>query len=396
MSNDIQSRMVSPADAKRFLSKSYHAGQIKTIEDLEARIYGLPSSEFLSKADAPVLTSTTGVRNILYGQRLWRQINVGFNALGAIGAKPWDTSGYRAITAAAATTSPGVAENATLPETIKPTIAPVDITPSSSAVTFNQSDLESMLEGKDDTIAWADLVQYMSDEFKNRMNRAILATNDTVPSTGLNSLDRIVGSYAEIAYGKVDNSAVLDAGDLDIYGLDRDAAASWADAYVNGQAFGSGDRTLALSHIDAVFTNCRPYWENRSNENKVIITGDDTLERIQQLMAAQVRYGDPGTKKVQFTVNGVQTVSGAEAGFDVASYKGVPIIPDGNVLQDTLSRIYTLDLDNIHLGTLTPPQYLESGDFFANGYIGKEGMYYMHGELVCTKFKGHGKVRDLQ
>lgn len=392
----VEAGMITPMDAKRFLSKAYHVGEIKTIEDLEARVYGVPSSEFLGKSDAPVLTSTTGVRNILYGQRLWRQINVGYNALGAIGAKPWDTSGYRAITAAAATTSPGIAENGALPDTIKPTFKAIDVDPTSSAVTFNQSDLESMLEGKDDTIRWSDLVDYMSDEFKNRMNRALLATNDTVPSTGLNSLDRIVGSYAEIAYGKVDDSAVLDAGDLDIYGIDRDAAASWADAYVNGQAFGSGSRTLALSHIDAVFTNCRPYWDNRSTENKVIITGDDTLERIQQLMSAQVRYGDPGTKRVQFTVNGVKTVSGTDTGFDVASYKGVPIIPDGNVLQDTLSRIYCLDLDNVHLGVLTPPQYLESGDFFANSYIGKEGLYYMHGEVVCTKFKSQGKVRDLQ
>jgi hypothetical protein len=129
-------------------------------------------------------------------------------------------------------------------------------------------------------------------------------------------------------------------------------------------------------------------------ENKVIITGYDTLERIQQLIQAQQRF--VGTTRVQMTVNGVQTVAGTEAGFDVSSYKGVPIIPDNNVLQDTLSRIYTLDLDNIHVGVLSPIQYLESGDFFANDKIGKEGLYYMHGEIVCTKFKAQGKVRDLQ
>jgi hypothetical protein len=391
VSKEISSQV---SENTEFLQKAYSRGWIKTIEDLETAVYGMPMQRFLGKADAPVLSSTTGARNVLYGQRLWRQVVVAANAFGALGFKPWEKSGYRAITAAAATTSPGVAENGALPDTIKPTFKPIDVDPTTSAATFDQSDLQSMLEGKDDTIAWADLVQYMGDEFKNRLNRAALATADTVPTTGIESLDRIVGSYAELAYGKVDDSGVLDAGDLDIYGQDRDASASWADAYVNGQAFGSGSRDLALSHIDATFTNCRPYWNGATVENKVIITGYDTLERIQQLIQAQQRF--VGTTRVQMTVNGVQTVAGTEAGFDVSSYKGVPIIPDNNVLQDTLSRIYTLDLDNIHVGVLSPIQYLESGDFFANDKIGKEGLYYMHGEIVCTKFKAQGKVRDLQ
>ncbi|MCK5216590.1 MAG: hypothetical protein KAJ93_02315 [Methanosarcinales archaeon] len=390
MTKDLQAQV---SGNTRFLKKAYGTGWIRTIADLEAATYGQATSLYMTK-DAPVLTSTTGVRNVMYGARLWEQIVTAANAIGVMGAKPWVTSGYRAITDAAATTSPGSSEGSALSATIKPTFAEIDVAPTSSHVTFEQSDLETMLEGKDDTILWSDLVEYMSREFSNRLNRASLATADTVPTTGIESLDRIIGSYAEIAYGKVDDSNVLDAGDLDIYGLDRDAGATFADAYVNGQAYGSGSRTLALSHIDAMFTNCRPYWDGSSMNNKAIITGYDTLERIEQLLQAQQRFAAPA--RVQFTVNGIQTVSGAEAGFDVASYKGVPIIPDSNVLQDTLSRIMLLDLDNIHLGALSPTRYLESGDFFALDKMVKMGMYYMHGEIVCTKFKGQGKVRDLQ
>lgn len=375
-----------------YLSKALSRGWVQTIEDMERLVYGLPTH--LQKADAPVLTSTSGVRNIVYGRELWRQVVTSANAFGALGFKPWEKSGYRALTAAAATSNPGIAENSVLPETIKPTFVEVPVNPALSAATFSQSDMQRLLGGKDDVVEWSDLVDYMGDEFKNRLNRAVTATADTVPTTGIDSLDRIVGSNAELAYGKVDDSGALDANDLDIYGFDRDASASWTDAYVNGQAYGSGSRTLALSHIDALFTNTRPYWKDAGVNNKVIITGYDTLDRIEQLLQAQQRFISHA--KVQMTVNGIQTVSGIEAGFDVATYKGVPIIPDNNILQDTISRIMLLDLDNIHVGVLSPIQYLESNDPFANDFIGTEGLHYMMGELVCTQFKSQAKGRDFQ
>lgn len=394
--NTSQSKSI--AEQNRYINKAYGAGWINTIPDLEMATYGMTSGTFLQKTDYPILTSTTGFRNILYGQRLFRQILVGYNALGAIPWKPWEKSGYRAITAAAATTNPGNAEGGALSDTIKFTALEQDINPTESHVTFEQSSLQTALENKGDNVPWSEVVDYMSDEFRNRLNRSILADADTVPSTGIRgSLDRIIASYAEIAYGKVDDSAVLDAHDLDVYAAgspDRDAAASWADAYVNGQAYGSGSRTLALSHIDAMFTNCRPYWNDASMNNKAIITGYDTLERIQQLLQAQQRF--PEKTRVQFTVNGVQTVAGAEAGFDIASYKGVPIIPDSNVLQDTLSRIMLCDFDNLHMGVLTPVQYMESNDWFGLDKFVTMGLYHMQGEVICTKYKAQGKARDLQ
>ncbi len=240
----------------------------------------------------------------------------------------------------------------------------------------------------------------MADEFRNRLNRSLLADADTVPSNGLRgSLDRVIASYAEIAYGKVDDSAVLDANDIDVYATDspdRDAAASWADAYVNGQAFGSGSRTLSLDHIDAMFTNCRPYWDDASMNGKCLITGYDTVARIGTLLASQQRYGSGQSVRVQFTVNGVKTISGAEAGFEVASYNGVPIIPDANTLQDTLSRIMLCDFDHLHMGVLTPVQYMESNDWFGLDKFVTMGLYHMQGEVICDKYKAQGKVRDIQ
>ena len=394
------SQSQSIAQQNRFINKAYGAGWINTIDDLEKATYGMTSDQYLQKTDYPVLMATTGVRNILYGQRLHRQILVGANALGAIPWKPWEMSGYRAITAAGATTNPGNTEGGALSDTIKPTFIEQDINPTESHVTFEQSSLQTALEGKGDNVPWSEIVDYMSDEFRNRQNRAILADADTVPGSGIRgSLDRIIASHAEIAYGKVADGADLDAHDLDVYAdgsPDRDGGATWADAYVSGQAHASGSRTLALSHVDAMFTNCRPYWNDTSMQNKCIITGYDTLERLQQLLQAQQRYGTGSTVRVQFTVNGIQTVSGAEAGFDIASYKGVPIVPDANTLQDTLSRIMLCDFDNLHMGVLTPVQYMESNDWFGLDKFVTMGLYHMQGEVICTKYKAQGKVRDLQ
>ena len=129
--------------------------------------------------------------------------------------------------------------------------------------------------------------------------------------------------------------------------------------------------------------------------NKVLITGDDTAMRISQLHAAMGSVQIP-TTRVNFTVNGIQSVKGADVGVEVAAYNGVPIILDEHCVQDTLSRIYLADLDELHIGVLTPPTLLVSDDFQALDKFSQMGTWYMEGQIVCTKFKGQGKVRDLK
>uniref|UniRef100_A0A6M3XQX8 Putative capsid protein n=1 Tax=viral metagenome TaxID=1070528 RepID=A0A6M3XQX8_9ZZZZ len=373
---------------------------INTIEDFLAEAYKFPALReldggMLLKADAPVLTTTTGARNIIYGRKLWAQVILNANQFGVLPKEPWQRSGYRAITAAASTAVAGVAEGGAIPDTIKPTFTEIDIKPKVCAANFDMSAVMMDLATKDDVVVQADLSEYMANEFKNRLNRNTLADNDTVQTTGLESVDRVIGSNAELAYGKVNDSAVLDAGDLDIYGIDRDAAASWADAYVSGLAYASGQRELALSHIDTVLQNIRPYWNDPgTNENKVIVTGYDTLARIMQLVKSQQRFVD--TQRARITVNGIRTVAGTEVGLDVAAYNGIPVIPDANVLQDTISRIYVEDLDNLSFGVLRELTHVESDNYLALGKIATEAMDFLFGEVVCTKFKAQGKVRDLK
>ena len=338
--------------------------------------------ESLTKA-APVITSTTGALNYVYGAQLWSSVCTEANAFGMLPKKPYDKGGYRAITAAAATTSAGTSESGSVPASLKPTLAAVDVGLKTLSATTEISEVLSLQEGKDDVATWGEMLAYAKDEFLNRVNRGLLTDNDTVASTNIESIDRIAGSYSEIA------GCSQTANDLDIYGIDRDGGAGWTDAYVS-HASGT-DRTFALSLLDTVIDGVAPYWKNR--KNKVILTGYDTARRIQQLENPKATYTPD--MSVEFGVNGVQTRKGIEAGIPVASYDGIPIIVSNNVPKDTISRVYVLDLDHLWIAVARPVTYVESSDPLVVGFQ-KRGVFSMVGELVCTCFAAQGKLRELK
>ena len=229
---------------------------------------------------------------------------------------------------------------------------------------------------------------------------------DTPAGNDYESLDRITASstmdstgtgYAATVSGgssTTHTAHVSDAADLDIYSIDRDAN-TWSNAEVNiATDAGLTERTLSLDHLDDIF---QKIWVRGGNP-KVILTGYDTLMRIQQLLQSQQRFMEE--KRVTPTYNGVKGVPGIEAGFIVATYNGVPIIPSKDVQTDTLSRMYFLDTDYLYFSTAIPTQYFESGietgDPFAINRLGQEGMYRTMGELWTTFFGGHGSIRDLK
>ena len=137
-------------------------------------------------------------------------------------------------------------------------------------------------------------------------------------------------------------------------------------------------------------------WE-AGGQPKVILTGYDTLETIQQLLQPQQRFVE--MKRVVPGVNGVKGVPGIQGGFMVATYNGVPIIPSKDVQKDGSSRMYFLDTDYSWFTTAKPTLYhesgIETGDPFGINRLGQMGMFHTMGELVSTFFKASGKIRDL-
>ena len=72
--------------------------QVRTIDELEALYYGY-NRNLIRKADAPVVTSTSGVFNAIFGAYAWAQLNLEANAFGILPKHVWDKSGWRVITA---------------------------------------------------------------------------------------------------------------------------------------------------------------------------------------------------------------------------------------------------------------------------------------------------------
>jgi hypothetical protein len=352
------------------------------------------------KADAPLLSTTAGTYQAIYGRKVWSQLNQEFNAFSILPKKPWERSGWRILTARAeAGVTGGIAENGTLPDTVKPTFENVSTKPKTIAHTFDLSEVAMFLSDKDDGLGDARQVlkEEMGKHHAEMINKMLLQDVDTPASNNLESLDRLTSDPAVQTVTQTSVSALTDH---DIYSITRDGSAAWhsAEVDVGGDASTAAtNRNLSLNNLDGLF---QQLW-TRGGNPKVILTGYDTLMRVQQLLQSQQRFMD--SKRVTPTYNGVKGVPGLEAGFIVATYNGVPLIPTKDMPADgsgSLSRMYYLDTDYMWFQTAIPTQYFESGietgDPFAINRLGQEGLYRTMGEMWCSFFGASGSIRDLQ
>tara|TARA_R100001509_G_scaffold149410_1_gene107846 strand:+ start:12493 stop:13671 length:1179 start_codon:yes stop_codon:yes gene_type:complete len=384
---------------------------IRNITDMERYFYGAGnamgysySGSELLKADAPMLSTTAGTYQAIYGRKVWSQLNQEFNAFSILPKRPWERSGWRVITDRPSfAKGGGVAENATLPDTTKPQFQHIAAKPKTVVHTFDMSETAMFLADKDDGLGdiRSVLKEEMGKHHAEHINKMLTADCATVAGNDFESLDRITGNDGGASGGLTSmetGGASADhcgAGDLDIYSIDRNAN-SWSNAEVNcgSDQDAANRRTLSLDHLDTLF---QQIWVRGGNP-KVILTGYDTLMRLQQLLQSQQRFMEE--KRVTPTYNGVKGVPGIEAGFIVATYNGVPIIPSKDIVKDGISRMYFLDTDYSYFSTAIPTQYFESGietgDPFAINRLGQEGMYRSMGEVWTTFFGGHGSIRDLK
>ena len=384
---------------------------IRNITDMERYFYGAGnamgysySGSELLKADAPMLSTTAGTYQAIYGRKVWSQLNQEFNAFSILPKRPWERSGWRVITDRPSfAKGGGVAENATLPDTIKTQFQHIDAKPKTVVHTFDMSETAMFLADKDDGLGdiRSVLKEEMGKHHAEHINKMLTQDCDTVAGNDFESLDRITGNDGGATGGLTSLETGAAAADhcgegvLDIYSIDR-SANSWSNAEVNcgSDQDAANRRTLSLDHLDTLF---QQIWVRGGNP-KVILTGYDTLMRLQQLLQSQQRFMEE--KRVTPTYNGVKGVPGIEAGIIVATYNGVPIIPSKDVVKDGISRMYFLDTDYTYFSTAIPTQYFESGietgDPFAINRLGQEGMYRSMGEIWTTFFGGHGSIRDLQ
>jgi len=386
----------------------YKGGLIKNIEldtglqkllELEEKVYmrQLTGGGLLRKADTEVTTGYSNWYQVLYGRKAWTCINYEANVFALLPKEPWKRSGWRIETAEAGVArSGGVKEKGQFPDTVAPEWREVSAGPKTIVHGFDLSEIAEFLQSKDDALdILPELRDSLAKAHRHHINEQLCCNVTTLPSTfpqagvGVQSIDRVCSSFAEVS-----TCGDVQANDSDIYGIDRDAAASTCFDAIVGEN-NNVDRDLTLALIDNVM---QQIWANGADP-KVIITGWDTLMHWSELLQAQQRFLE--VSRIVPTFGGVRGAPhpGIEGGFLVASYMGKPIIPTQDCVVDTISRIYFLDTDYIKFAVAKPTRYFETGFDESMIYInllGMEGWYETIGELRAYRLNAHGKLRDLR
>jgi hypothetical protein len=219
----------------------------------------------------------------------------------------------------------------------------------------------------------------------------LLKDCDTLASNRLESIDRVTASSAYIT------AVGYTAGDEDIYGIDR-SANSWADGTC---LHNSGtDRDITATLIRDLLRTCKEAGANTT----VLLTGYDTIAKIQGLYNNMVRYLPMQDAKVTMGLNGIESAKGYDVGITVSAVEGIPLIGAVDTPKDTISRLYALDtsdpegygLPRLAISVLRPSEYFETRDPFVVGKFAIKGVYRFVGELVARFLKAQGSLRDLK
>ena len=214
---------------------------------------------------------------------------------------------------------------------------------------------------------------------------------------GLTSLDDIVNVSDDTTNGVAGLATYNDVYDIDESGSDnfRDDGGFAAAASVQGNSGVSRD--LSLNLIDTAIQKIR----TKGGEPKLILMGHDQYFKLERLLISQQRY--MGQEEYQVGIGNEKTFPGTKTGLVLATYAGIPIMPDADVTRGQAasagsalgSNVYVLDTDFLEIAIAQPTQYIENRDYFAADALVVRGMLYTMGEFRAYRFDVQAKITDL-
>lgn len=379
---------------------------IRSIAEFEAA-YGSPAMgrlaygnnglrTFGSRSKKLLTTGDSGTFQRIVGPQLWANVNTERSLFAGMRKKEWTETGVRVITAYPGTKIAGVPE-ATSPVaaggTVEPAFAQYFPSIKIMETAFDQS-LISKFHGQiAEAVTWEQFRDFMGITHGKGINETLNANPVTaVAGDNFESVYRVTGSFAEIA------ATGAAAGRYDIYGLDRDAGATFADAQL---LHNSGtDRDLTLRLLNSLIRVTQVGSGDYNPENYWFYTGPDTWQTWGELLQPQQRFDE---KEGTFSpLNGVQLGMAGNKGpsYRMAAYQGVPIVVSNDALKDTISQVLMLHRDHLWYQVAQPTVYREVGistgqEQLTASYADK-GLFYTVGEPVTNFFGANGKLIDLK
>lgn len=391
-----------------------------------------------SAADTSIAGTAHGnYRNYIYGKQLWAQMNIRPTAFTAIPRNQYVKSAFRIINDFA---TPAIVPNAIkesmshIPDAKTPKIESLNVEPRMVAnEPYTMTLAQQALDGLDDTVNFDAILELLQTEFSMRVNGMMLMRNY---AAGYDVSDAGTNDMVNYSYFKVNEATLPDPVGVPITSLDvlisgnneydylkdtlsaPDAQAQAAVALFNKPRYAAGTgynanlnsfvdlgagalRPLSVDILDSALQEIMPYWKDNTVEGKVMLTGFDTVGRLQQLHYQYQRF--IGYTNYQITYNGIKTCPGDVVGFGVSQFKGIPIVPDlmctrefNGTAKTGLSRMYVMDTNTIHHAVLIPPTFIQDKTYLVRRALTDVATYYMSSEMVCTKPRANAKIMLLK
>ena len=418
--------------------------------------------EFMQKQTYHTVDTATGIFNTTYGRKVWQSLNNQTRFFNAIPRVVWgNTAGWRVRTDRGSGRSRPVTETGSLPTVDISNIETVSSLPRIVGTTFGasvKSVFSAQLEGGVGDVLALENENAQMDHVKE-INEELLAgsayltsagatTTFTVPAAiakhfkvgdavaqydvSATAHDRQTGSVVSsvntstgvvtVATGTTfadgDIAYIFSRGGMtsidDIVMQDGAAVGNQTsrvrayDLTINDRASGNWNagasvsynggtgRDLTLAMLDTAIQKIR---EN-GGEPKLILLGHDQYFNLERLLSSNQRY--MGQEEYQVGVGSERTFPGTRTGLVLATYMGIPILPDADVPKSVAtndavlgSNVYVLDTDYLEIAVAQPTQYVENRDYFAANALVVRGLLYTMGELRCKNMFVQSKIADL-
>ena len=418
--------------------------------------------EYLQKQSYFTVDSATGIFNTTYGRKVWQALNNQTRFFNAIPRVVWgNTAGWRVRTDRGSSRSRPVTETGSLPTVDVSNIETISSLPRIVSTTFGasvKSVFTAQLEGGVGDVLALENENAQLDHIKE-MNEELLAgsayltsagssTSFTVPAAIAKNFkigdavgqydvsatghDRTSGSaisavntstgavtvasgttfadgdvayiYSRAGLTSIDDiisedGAAVGGGEANTRAYDLTLAGRTAGAWNAGASvsYNSGTgRALSLNLLDTAIQKIR---EN-GGEPKLILLGHDQYFNLERLLNSNQRY--LGQEEYQVGVGSERTFPGTRTGLVLATYQGIPIIPDADTPKSVStadavlgSNVYVLDTDYLEIAVAQPTQYVENRDYFAANALVVRGLLYTMAEMRCNNIFVQSKIADL-
>ena len=418
--------------------------------------------EFMQKQTYFTVDTATGIFNTTYGRKVWQALNNQTRFFNAIPRTTWgNTAGWRVRTDRGSGRSRPVTETGSIPTVDVSNIETVSSLPRIVSTTFGasvKSVFTAQLEGGVGDVLALENENSQLDHIKE-INEELLAgtayltsaggtTSFTVPAAIAKhfKIGDTVGQYDDSgsAFDRTSGSAVsavnTSTGVVTVASgttfADSDTAFIYSRAGLtsiddvvaeDGMAPGGGSantraydltqagrssgswnagasvsynsgtgRSLSLNLLDTAIQKIR---EN-GGEPKLILLGHDQYFNLERLLNSNQRY--LGQEEYQVGVGSERTFPGTRTGLVLATYQGIPILPDADVAKSVSSadavlgsNVYVLDTDYLEVAVAQPTQYIENRDYFAANALVVRGLLYTMAEMRCKNIWVQAKIADL-